>query len=293
MHGDERRVFELGPRGVEGLQLVRLAIVEEGARRRRERVVANDPQLVVVGARLHREFALEVGLQELQRAADVGIERGPLVAQVIGRIGLDLAGDGIGQYAADVRLVVFGHDALLAGPGILRDDGGGVAAAAVDPVHGPAVAGVTRRAGGERVVERGALGGCRGHLAVAYLEHVRAAGRVLAQRPAQLELIVRHEADVAVVLHDELGRAGAEVEQVDVVKARIAVVDADQHLVLDRVGRPYHLHQGVFKRGELALLARFDVHLVEQEVFIARLVLHVEDAVRGGRPEVLADRAVG
>ena len=67
-----------------------------------------------------------------------------------------------------------------------------------------------------------------------------------------------------------------------VVELRVAVVNADQDLVLDRLRRPDDLHAGVFERRHQLLFAARNVDHIEQEVLVAALILDVADALAVG-----------
>ena len=217
----------------------------------------------------------------------------PFAAQVVGRPGLDHARPGIAQRAADVGLVVLGDQGALAGFAVLGEQPGPVAPAAVDPVEHAAVGGVAGGRGGHRILEPGA-GEWRGFdLASGHAEEVGSAVLVLLHRHAQVEVVVGHEPGEALLVTEDLGQvARVHVEQVDVERGRVAVVEPDEHLVLVLVRAADDLHAGILERRQRGLFAAGDVYAVEQEVLVAGLVLDVEQAPGIAGPGVHPDRPV-
>ncbi len=218
----------------------------------------------------------------------------PFAAQVIGRPGLHHAGLGVAQGAADIGLVVLGQHGAFAAGHVLGQQRRAVAAVAVDPVENAAVGSVAGRGRGQRIFEAGTGEGCVLDLAVHHLEKVAAALGVLTHGQPQHQFVVGHEAGVAVLVAQLFGQgAGVHVEQVDVEHRGVAVVEADEDLVLVLVRAADDLHAGVLERGQRRLLAARHVDAVEQEILVARLVLHVEQALAVAGPEILPDGAIG
>ena len=106
---------------------------------------------------------------------------------------------------------------------------------------------------------------------------------------ANLQVVVAHEAGKAIALHDQLELARLEVEQVDVVPARVAVVDADEDAVLHLGADGHDLHARLLERRVGRGRAVDHVHAVQQEVLVAALVVHVQQGLAVGRPEAAAD----
>ena len=292
VHWLQRRAFQLGPGDVKLGERARLAVEEVGLGGGDDGIVADDPLRVVLGPRGNPELAFEIVFEKLQRLLDLGIERGPLVLEIVDRIGLDLAGFLVADRAADIGTLVLSDHARLARLDIHRDQRGGVAAAAVEPVERLAVGREPGRAGGERIFEPGAAEGLFFHDIVRHAEEIHAAFRIGPQREPHVEIVVGDEARVALVLDQHRQLARVEIEHVDVVILRIAVVEADEDLVLDPVRSADELDARILEIGQRRLGAGFQVHAVEQEVLVPALVLDVEQALAVGRPEILADRAV-
>ena len=292
MHRLQRRAFQLGPGDIKLGERARLAVEEVGLGGGDDGIVADDPLGVVLGPRGNPELAFEIVFQELQRFPDLRIERGPLVLEIVDRIGLDLSGFLVADRAADIGPLILRDHALLARLDIHRDQRGGVATAAVDPVQRLAVGGKSGRAGGERILEPRAPEGLFLHHIVRHAEEIHSAFRIGPQGQAHVEIVVRHEPGVALVLDQHRQLARVEVEHVDVVILRIAVVEPDEDLVLDPVRPADELDARVLEIGQRRLDARFHVHAVKQEVLVPALVLDIEQALAVRCPEILADRAV-
>ena len=292
VHRLQRRACQFRPGDVEFLERAGDTVIEQRPRRAGQRIMPDEPFVVSFAARLHPELAIEPLAQEGERLADSRFERGPLALEVIDRIGLDLAGDRMAQRAADVGPGILGDKGSRPRRGVFGEQRGGVAAAAVGPVKRCAVGGVAGRAGGHRILERGALARGLGDLAACDLEQVAAAGIVLANGHAQRQGVVGEEGDVGIVLQDHLQLAGLEVQQEDVVVLRIAVVEPDEELVADQVRAADDPRASVLERGQRALGAAREIDLVEQEVFVTRLVLDVDHAGGIAREREERDRAI-
>jgi hypothetical protein len=94
------------------------------------------------------------------------------------------------------------------------------------------------------------------------------------------------------VLEQQLARAGADIDAVDVVPGLVAVVDLDGHDVglVEAHVVDAGLHAG--DGGEVARLAGRDRHRVDMEVLGAALVLHVEDVGAVIGPAIEANAAL-
>ena len=77
----------------------------------------------------------------------------------------------------------------------------------------------------------------------------------------------------------------------DVVPARVAIVEADQDPVAHDRRYALDLHPHLFERGKQPLGTIHDIHAVEQEVLVAALVVDEQDLAAARSPEVTADRA--
>ena len=76
-------------------------------------------------------------------------------------------------------------------------------------------------------------------------------------------ILIGHEAGIGVVLVDELEISVVEVETIDVVPLRIAIVEADQDRIVDCFRGADDLDAGVLEGGEADLLAAFEVLQVD------------------------------
>ena len=296
MHRLQRRTDELGTRHIQLLQRLGLALVEVDRGGRDHRIDCHGPHLVVFGARSDADVTLQRLAQPLEVRADLRVERGPLITQVGHGVSLDLARARVRHRVADVSAGVLTDDPRAAGRGILGHERRSVTPAAVDPIERLAIGGETDRLRGQRIIETGGGDGLVGHLragrGTADGEVVHAACGIGAQREPQRVVGVGHEAGVAIGA-DDLGEfAGLEVEAMDVMPLRVAVVEADEDAVLDERRDAHDLHARLLERGQRALGARGDVDAIEQEILIARLVLDVHHQRTVGRPEHLADRPI-
>jgi len=278
MHRLEWCSDQIGPRGIKFRQGVGGAIVEPGFGGCGDRIVGDDPASVVVGSAGYGELAVELGIKPVQRSLHLRVERVPVCLEILDRIRLDLAGHRVRQRPANVSSGIFGQDRALAGRGIDPDQRRGVPAAAVDPVQGLTVGGVAGRRGGERILQTGSGDRLGGDFAVMHLEVVVAARRVWLDRHPQRQRVVGQEPGVAIVLHHLRHLACAEIEQIDVVKARIAVVETDQQLVLLRGRAADQRHPRLVERSQCGLRAAGDVDRVKQEILVPALVLYIKQA---------------
>ncbi len=235
-HARERRADQFGAADEQAGERTAIAVVEMGFRRCRDRVVDHHPAAIVVGARGDMHVALEPFLQKRQIVADGGIDHVPLGAQIIHRPGLDLVRVRIGHHAGDIRLRRGGDLVHLAGFQILGDECGGIAAAAVDPVQRVAVAGEAHRAGVGAVLEADAGERLVLHHIALHAEEILAAVLARALRQADIEILIHQEAAIALVLQCQRQLAAGQIQAIDIVPARIPVVDADHDMVAHDAG---------------------------------------------------------
>ena len=275
MHRLKRRALQFRAGGVEPGQRHRRAVENVVRQRARQRVVPDDPHGIVIGAAVDPEIALQPLAQPRERGGHGRIGRVPAGGEIGHRVGLDHAGQRVAQGLADIGAVVFGNQGARAGRSVLREQRGGVTPAAVDPVERTAVGGVARRRGGQRVFHRRGLERLgRDHI-VLDPEVIRPPARILLHRHAQGQGVIGLEPGMGVVFQHQRQRPGGKVEQMDIVPLRIAVVEADQQLVLDRARRANQIDAGVRKRGERGFRACGDVDAVEQEILVPALVLNI------------------
>ena len=113
------------------------------------------------------------------------------------------------------------------------------------------------------------------------------------RRGANLALVVGNpRSDAAGILRDEFHRAGARVEAEDIEDTRIALVHADEEVVLVITQVIDHTDTDPGEWREILRLRAVGIDRVEMEVFIPAIVLQVNDLVLG-RPEIAADVALG
>ncbi len=266
-------------------------IVEVVAERAVGLLVADDPELVVQGPVDDVELAVRHRREILQVAADRFVEDLPLAALEGRGGGLDGQPGGVDQGVVDVRPRVLVEHLGAAALEVHGDQGGGVAAAAVDQVQNLAAGVEADRAGGQGVLApdpRELL-----PLLTALLEDGHAAVRRHQVAEADVVVEVGDEADVARVLLHHRHLAALDVQTVNVMRLRAALIDADQDLVRDAVADLLDPHLDAVDRGQVPGLAALQVDGVGAPVLVAADVLQVDDVPVGEGPEVAPDAAVG
>ena len=295
---------QLGPRGVELLHGLRLAVEEvdrAGVHVARDR---DRHQAVVVREAAESELAVGEVRAEEGEVGGEGVGLGVEPRAVAGVIGQDqLVRLVREEHAAEVHLPlgVALDEGLLARRRVEEDEFGEVALALVrDHVDAATIF----------VVADGPTGFLDG----AGVDRLRLELQVLADAEDFRRAVVRGaegETDVPVVVHlpardplrvldHELALAGFEVESVDVVPRRIAVVEAHDDLVRAVVGRGIDLGAHVVERREVAggrdagggVGLGAGVDGVDVVVLVAALVLDVEDVAAVLAPEVARDGAL-
>ena len=122
----------------------------------------------------------------------------------------------------------------------------------------------------------------------------RSVGIVL-HGPANDEPVVLcPSADRSGILSIERRDAALQVDAVDVEDVGVALVRRDEHLIgkarIDGFDVRTHL---VAERRDISRRARLDIRLIDVEIFVAALVLLVENVLAVGLPHDVADRAGG
>ena len=276
MHGRQHRSGQLRPGQIELGQLAARPLIEPGRRGRGDRIDAHHPEIVRMGARGDRDFTLQGALQEVQIGLHGRVERDPLGGQIGGRIGFHPSGNGVEHGVGDVDPGVFRQHGAGARGHVLGDQGGGVATAGVDPVERLAVGGEAQRIDGGRIVEADAFDGLGPGDAVLDAVIVLAAIRPGPRAAAHRQGLVDQERAEAIILEHQDERARGEVERIDVVPARIAVVHPDQDAVGDLGADLEDLGAGLVEGGQRLGLTALGGDAVELEILIAALVVDVE-----------------
>ena len=253
------------------------------------RHVRHDPDIVVQRPADDMQLAWRHAFEVRQVVGHGGIEHPPRLALVGERGSLRHARARVQQHVVQV------------GAGVLREHGAG-AGRDVDRhqrrrVAPAAVGGEERRAGG---VEAARLGRQRvlvldahelAPTVVAGLEHVHAAVLGHAHGQAHAQIVVADEVREARVFEHQLSLTRLEVDRMDVVVLRVAVVQTDQHAF--RVPRAQvqdaRLHAG--QRRQVGVLHRVHVHAVQAPVLVAAVVLQVQQVVAVVGPLIDADAA--
>ena len=288
---DQRLAFQLGSRGKELGQRAGAAVVAVVDQRRFGRRVRDDPGLVVQRARVDGNIARSDRLQLLQVGPDRGVDHLPLVAQVIHRHGLHLARCRVGQRAADVGACVFQHQRARAAGHVDREQRCRVAAARIGEVQRLAVQRQATGTGGQHVLERDVVELLPRPVGAAP-QHIGATVRARALRVLEGVVGVGDVAgDLRVVLLQQRAVAAGQIDLVDVVPLRVAVVHADQ----DRAGvfraDAGDLGGGLRERCQVLRLTGLQVHGIQMEVLVAAAVAQVQQRVGLVGPEVAADAA--
>ena len=112
-------------------------------------------------------------------------------------------------------------------------------------------------------------------------------------RGADFAVVVRDpRRHAAGIFRDEFHLAGARVETENVENARIALVHADEEVVLVVAQVIDHADANFRKRREIFLPGTVGIDRIKMEVFVPAVVLQVDDLVFG-RPKISADITLG
>ena len=308
-HRRERLGRELGARRVEQRELARVA-VEKVARARVGVAVARDePRPLVLGrARGHDLAARELRVEK-------GEVRGPGVVPRVDALAVavvdrrhefvgDVGEDGAAEVHLPLRVAL--DERLLAGLGVEEDELDEVAVApgsrpgqALVGLHVDAAAVRVEAHRPARLHDRARVDDLA-ELAVADAEQLgRAVGR-RAEGQADVAVEVRHPArDALRVFDEQLALARLEVDAVDVVPGRVAVVEADQDVagvalghVQDDGARAVGGRQVARRRHALGAGGRVRVDGPDVVVLVAALVLDVEHVALVAAPEEARHGAV-
>ena len=255
MHGRQRRAFELRPAHEQLRQGPALTVVQVGGRGRRYRVDRNGPEIVRLRTRGHIDLARQPRLQKIQVALDRGIDHAPLALQVLDVVRLNLACARVGKHAAHVGFGALADDPGRSAGDILGDQRGRVAAARVEPIEDLAVTCVTHRRRGLRILQAHAAEWIFFDVAVSDVEEIVAAVRTRLDGQTQLEIVIGNEFGEITGVFQHFGElAGAEIQTVNIVPARIALVHSDQNAAFDVLARADDLDSGLVERRQTALL---------------------------------------
>ena len=237
----------------------------------------------------NRPLAAGICIEELDVALDCWINHLPLVAQIVDPDRLDLAGGRMRQRVADVGLGRFGEHLRRARIDVDGDERRLVAAAAVESIKRCARDIEADKSGRQRVL--GGDPGERRHLAGGIaLEYFQAASRSLLRGHAQCQAVVGHEIDVPVlVLEQQRLLAGLQIVAVHIVILGVAIVDADQNFIGPGHARGDNLPLDLARRRDDRILRHCDVDNVDAPVFVAALVLRVDELLAVLGPEEPAD----
>ena len=294
MHCRKRHSLERRTRGVELGQFAGLALEQPERGRRSDRVDRDGPLGVVPGGGGDVYVTLQSAFEEGDVATGFAVERLPFGAEVIYAVGNHLAGARIGDDVADVGALVFADHRALAGCDVLRDQRRGFPVPAVDPVKGLAVRGVAGRRGRKRIVEPDLFKRRRGDLVVDHAIIVASSVRARFGCRPKNQLLVGEEARIVARIDQHRRElAGCKVEAVDVMPLGIAVIDPQQDAIGNQRRYLDDLHAGLGERGQRPGRSRRRVDPVEQEILVSAGIVDEQQLARIGRPEILADRALG
>ena len=187
--------------------------------------------------------------QPIQRGAYFRVQRRPFGFQIVDRIGFHFAGILIADRAANIGPLVFCNHTGFTGCHVCCGQRGSVAASAVGPVKRAAVTGEPRRAGGQRICQIGAAEWLFLHHIAFDPEEIHSACRIGPDGHSQIQIVVRQKPGIAVVLDYQFQRSGVQIQQVNIVKPRIAVVQAHQYLVFEPVRCTNDIDPCIFKVG--------------------------------------------
>ncbi len=121
---------------------------------------------------------------------------------------------------------------------------------------------------------------------------LRAAVAQHLHRESHLEVVVADEGGVLVVFLDQFPLAAGDVDAVDVVEARVAVVQTDEDLLRKLFAQALDLGRDFLNRREVFGLDLLQVDAVNVPVLVAAGVLQIEDMAAVVGPEVNTDAAL-
>ena len=291
MHRLQRHARELRPVLEQLGHLAARALVQV-ARRDVHRIVDHhDPLAVIECAARHLELRPESCPQALDVLGRRLCERRDLASQILHAVGLWPARPGVEPDLRHIGLVAFADDGLLA-------------ALEID-THERRLVPVDRAQHEGRPL--------------AFLDHQRprrqAVGRTVAQEavPAPLGAPVELPAAVGQSLHrqlraqlqvldiareflvvalDELALPARDVDLIQIVPFRRAVVERDQRHVGPLVRQANYPRLYLRQRRQVELRAGLDIHAVDAPVLVTALILEKQHVAGVFRPEMLADAAL-
>ncbi len=233
-HAGQGRVFERLPVGEQKAGLFCAAVIIVVADRPRVHQEGDDPGHEIPRGAGHLDLAVGHGGERRQVLRHGRIERGPAFPLVRERRGRNAHVDGIDDESGNVRFRIGGEHRRPARGVIDGRQGGGVAAPAVGHVERAAVPVKTDVPGVAVVLERDRILFEKSPVVVR-IKNIDAPVRIHLRRFAQPQIAVEGKAGEPVVLQHGRQDAGHEVEPVDVVPLRIAVVDPHHDVLGERV----------------------------------------------------------
>ena len=136
VHARQRRAVEIRARREHLREGLRAAIVDPECHGLDQAVDERNPQLVVVRSARDLPIAFRLAIEEVQVRLDGLVDDEPVVAQILGRDGLDLAGERVHEQPLDIGLGRLDEDRRLSRGEIERGQGRLVAGTAVQQVEG-------------------------------------------------------------------------------------------------------------------------------------------------------------
>ena len=192
---------------------------------------------------------------------------------------------------ADVGAIVGGENRFLAAVQIELGERRGVAAAAVGQIENLARLVEARGARRQRVLAADLLIFLPAALAVGLINLPAAIGGELFSQP-DVVVVVGHEAGEFGVLFQQLPLAADDVDAIDVVILRVAIVEPHQDVIGDPLADADDLGGHLGNGRQVFGFLRGHVDAVDVKVLVAVGVLNVEHVLAVESPEISPDAAV-
>ena len=192
---------------------------------------------------------------------------------------------------ADVRTVVLSENRLLSRCQINARQSGGVAPATIDHVED-----VTRLVEIDRMRRQGIRHrNLRERLpsvgTVGFHDLLPAVGRGTDSQ-ADVEIVVRKIPGELIVLANDRSFTRTNIDAIDIMELRVAIVDADEDFAGELVTDFLNLRRDLIDRRQVDRLAGAYVDAVGTPILISALVLQIDDVLVRIRPEIATDTAL-
>jgi len=288
-HLGQRQPFQLGAVGEQEVGRPPLAVVEIVARRAVVNDVGHQPEAVVL--RTAGDLHLTIGHrgQKVEVRGNCRVEHLPLLAVVDEGHRLHVALRRMAQHLVGVGALIAGQQRALASRYVNSHQCGRIAIATVAQIED--VAALVEAGGGRRQHVRGRERLPQRPVVAISPKDVQPAGRRHLDRGADGQVVINFHAYEAVVFQQQRPLAAGQVDAIDVVPLRVAVVESHKNFVRPVMAQTNDLRCHAVERGQVAHFAGGNVGRVNAPVLIPPFVLDVEDVAAGVGPGIEANAA--